>query len=110
MQDLTAYVEYLCTKSALDSAERNVTLSAMHAVKYYLVWEAKEARTMAEWKWAPKELLREAERVLFSSNSGLSLLECLRKDVTLLEEFFKLLYQMASDLQAVKEQLSSKYS
>ncbi|MDY6966640.1 MAG: hypothetical protein SVM80_11875 [Halobacteriota archaeon] len=110
MQDLTTYVEYLCTKSALDSAERGVVLSAVHAVKDHLVREAKDAGTMTDRKWAPKELLGEAERVLLRANSGLSLLERLRRDAKLRDEFSKLLYQMASDPEVAKEQLSSKYS
>lgn len=43
MQDLTTYVEYLCTKSALDSAEFAVVLSAIHAVKDHIVQEPKNA-------------------------------------------------------------------
>ena len=103
MQDLSTYVEYLSTKSTLDPTERSVVLGAVHAVKDHLAREAKEAGTMTDRKWSPKELLGEAERVLLRANSGLSLLERLRRDPKLREEFSKLLYQMSSDPEATKE-------
>lgn len=60
MQVLKASVEYLRTKSVLDSAKCSVVLSTVHAVKDHLVQKAKNAGPMTERKWATKELLGEA--------------------------------------------------
>ena len=100
--NLSTYVEYLTVKSNMDSTERSVVLSAIHALKDHLVREAKDAGT-STGKWTPKELLGEAERVLLRANSGLSLLERLRRDAKLRDEFSKLLYSFSSDPEAAKE-------
>lgn len=109
MEDLSTYVEYLSVKSTLDPTERSVVLGAIHALKDHLARESKDAGTMTNRKWTPKELLGEAERVLLRANSGLSLLERLRRDAKLRDDFSKLLYQMSSDPEATKEQLTTKY-
>ena len=109
MKDLATYIEYLGVKSSLSTGERSMVLGAIHAVKDHLVRETKDAST-GTGKWTPKELLGEAERVLLRANSGLSLLERLRRDAKLRDEFSKLLYSMSSDPEAKKEQLTNKYA
>ena len=109
LADVSTYVEYLGAKSSLSSTERSVVLGAIHAVKDHLVRGTKDAGT-STGKWTPKELLGEAERVLLRANSGLSLLERLRRDAKLRDEFSKLLYSMSSDPEAARNELAARYT
>jgi hypothetical protein len=109
-EDAATYLEYLGVKSDLNSTERSLVLGAVHALKEHIVRtrQFSDASTATDRKFSPKELLGEAERVLLRASSGLSLLERLRRDSKLRDDFSKLLYQMSSDPESSKDQLQSK--
>lgn len=100
MERAAAYLQYLAVKSNLNDAERHVVLGATHAIKENIVRaggkEFHDAGTGTGRRFSPKELLSEAERVLIRAQSGMSLLERLRRDSELRKDIRELLEEMAN--------------